>query len=144
MKNTTQGFTLIELLIVIAIIGILAAVLIPNLLGARQRGYDTAAMGCARSIGLAAEDIRINNAASGTYTGLTGAKVLDFDPKSCAEIAKADGTGPISSAGEFTVVLKKTTLDNDGFLGTVKHPNGKTTYYITSKGLTNTTAPTQF
>ncbi|MFC6661857.1 type II secretion system protein [Deinococcus multiflagellatus] len=44
------GFTLIELLLSIAIIGTLASIMLPNLLTAQKRSYDTGARMCAKSL----------------------------------------------------------------------------------------------
>ncbi len=55
MKRNKRGFTLIELLIVVAIIGIIVAIAIPNLLNAIQRAKQKRTMGDMRSAGTAAE-----------------------------------------------------------------------------------------
>ena len=115
MRNgSTKGFTLIELLIVIAIIGILAAVLIPNLLNARERAFDTSAQACANSIATGMEIAKIDNpnddypnlsaiAADGSTTpALEGTN-------QCSGIAFVSGDADATSVTKLLCTIRRAT-----------------------------------
>ena len=68
IQSEESGFTLIELLVVILIIGILAAIALPNFLGQRSKAQDSSAKSDARNLVSQLESCYTDN---NTYTGGT-------------------------------------------------------------------------
>ena len=71
-----KGFTLIELLIVVAIIGIIAAIAIPNLLNAINRGRQKRSMADMRAIATALEAYSVD---FNFYPKTAATKVTDWN-----------------------------------------------------------------
>jgi prepilin-type N-terminal cleavage/methylation domain-containing protein len=120
LKNRQRGFTLIELLIVVAIIGIIAALLIPNFLDALQKAKQKRTVSDARNVGTSMMSW-LTDAASAAAAGQDTWAFADYTnaitdvteissllvPRYIQKIPTKDGWGNDFSYGLVTEVFRE-------------------------------------
>ncbi len=107
--RSNKGFTLIELMIVVVIIGILAAIAIPNFISMQSRAKEASVKSNAHTVQLAAEDFAVQN--DGVYATDLGAPTLP-NGNTLQNLLPTTLKNPFDAAGN-AVVTGAPTVDGE-------------------------------
>ena len=114
--SNKKGFTLVEIIIVVAIIALLAAIAIPNLLRAKVSANDALAKGTLRTLSTATETYATAN--SGNYplqsTSLTGATPAYVNKDYCGQTIAGFAYTCTFNASYYTFVAAPVTAGTTG------------------------------
>ena len=110
-----KGFTLVEIMIVVAIIALLAAIAIPNLLQARMTANTAAAKANIRSLSTAAETYATANAGAYPADVPALATFIASAPSYCGHAVQGYNYDCTAlSVGGYTLVATPVTLNQTG------------------------------
>lgn len=119
-RHVAAGFTLIELLIVVAIIGLLAAIAIPNLTGYLDKARQRSTMANIRQIGNAVESYAVDTTFYPISTSMAAIEAIDpvnmgIQPKYLQRAPTEDGWGgPIYYGSDAEGIGTQYTLSSYG------------------------------
>jgi prepilin-type N-terminal cleavage/methylation domain-containing protein len=148
LLRAKEGFTLIELMIVIAVIGILAAVLIPYTFRAQDRARETGVQNAARAIQTGLE-MYASNRTSAPWYPTTSEQITNTTGNALAALVSPapknpfNGKGYLVDIGEASPTFYLGTSDASVGAGVIVYTTDGNSYTLTLYGARGATLPLQ-